>query len=468
MVTTDESGRIWNECLRIIRDNVTPTTFDCWFAKISVLKLEGKTLTVHVPSQFFYEYLEEHYADLLQRTLYKVVGEEAELMYHVQVVDGTGGTTAYPQQPLPIPNGTQALGNRSPKTLVDAVVAVPDLDSQLNSKYTFENFIAGDSNKLSRSVAESVAQSPAATAFNPLFIHGVSGVGKTHLCNAIGNRVKTLHPHLRVLYVSAHLFGTQYRDAVINNRQNDFIHFYQQIDVLIIDDVQEWAGHTKTQNTFFHIFNHLHQNRKQLILASDRPPFELQGMEERLITRFKWGMVAELERPSAELRKDILHNKIRRDGLDFPEDVIAYVAENVTNSVRDLEGVIISLMAHSTIYNTDINLALAQQVIARNVKRAPQAAVTVDTILDTVCSYFNVSPVIVQSKNRKRETVEARQIAMYLARKHTENSSGQIGKLIGRRDHATVLHAFKVVQQQLEVSHSFRSTLSEIEEALLA
>ena len=341
---------LWNRCLEIIRDNVPESTYKTWFVPIVPLKYEDKTLIVQVPSQFFYEFLEDKFVDLLRKTLYKVIGDGTKLMYNV-LVDKSSGTTvnqesttrstAIPQSGLPRVDERKAPGLlRAP--------AVQDLDPHLNPNYNFETFIEGYSNKLSRSVAEAVAENPAKTVFNPLFLHGASGVGKTHLANAIGTRIKELYPDKRVLYVSAHLFQVQYTDSVRNNTTNDFINFYQTIDVLIIDDIQEFAGVTKTQNTFFHIFNHLHQNGKQLILTSDRAPVLLQGMEERLLTRFKWGMVAELEKPTVELRKNILRNKIHRDGLQFPSEVIDYIAENVNESVRDLEGIVISIMAHST------------------------------------------------------------------------------------------------------------------------
>lgn len=296
---------LWNRCLEIIRDNVPESTYKTWFVPIVPLKYEDKTLIVQVPSQFFYEFLEDKFVDLLRKTLYKVIGDGTKLMYNVLVDKSSGATvnqesttrsTAIPQSGLPRIDERKAPGLlRAP--------AVQDLDPHLNPNYNFETFIEGYSNKLSRSVAEAVAENPAKTVFNPLFLHGASGVGKTHLANAIGTRIKELYPDKRVLYVSAHLFQVQYTDSVRNNTTNDFINFYQTIDVLIIDDIQEFAGVTKTQNTFFHIFNHLHQNGKQLILTSDRAPVLLQGMEERLLTRFKWGMVAELEKPTVELRK---------------------------------------------------------------------------------------------------------------------------------------------------------------------
>ena len=365
---------LWNRCLEIIRDNVPEQTYKTWFLPIIPLKYEDKTLVVQVPSQFFYEFLEDKFVDLLRKTLYKVIGEGTKLMYNVMVDKSSRKTVDLESTQRTIIPQKQVMDKRIPQ------IPVPELDPHLNPEYNFETFIEGYSNKLSRSVAEAVALNPAKTIFNPLFLYGASGVGKTHLANAIGTKIKELYPEKRVLYVSAHLFQVQYTDSVRNNTTNDFINFYQTIDILIIDDIQEFAGVTKTQNTFFHIFNHLHQNGKQLILTSDRAPVLLQGMEERLITRFKWGMVAELEKPTVELRKNILRNKIHRDGLQFPPEVIDYIAENVGNSVRDLEGIVISIMAHSTIYNKEIDLELAQRIV-RKVVNCESKSITIDDII---------------------------------------------------------------------------------------
>ena len=458
---------LWNRCLEVIKDNVPETTYNTWFAPIVPLKYEDKTLIVQIPSKFFYEILEEKFVDLLRKTLYKAIGEGTKLMYNVMV-----DKTSIPNQTvnLEASNRSTAVtpksivgGNKAPSFL--KAPAVQDLDPHLNPNYNFENFIEGYSNKLSRSVAEAVAQNPAGTAFNPLFLYGASGVGKTHLANAIGTKIKELYADKRVLYVSAHLFQVQYTDSVRNNTTNDFINFYQTIDVLIIDDIQEFAGVTKTQNTFFHIFNHLHQNGKQLILTSDRAPVLLQGMEERLLTRFKWGMVAELEKPTVELRKNILRNKIHRDGLQFPPEVIDYIAENVNESVRDLEGIVIAIMARSTIFNKEIDLDLAQHIV-HGVVHNETKAVTIDDILKVVCKHFDLEASAIHTKSRKREVVQARQIAMYLAKNYTDFSTSKIGKFIGNKDHATVLHACKTVKGQLEVDKSFQAEVQEIESLL--
>lgn len=451
---------LWNRCLEIIRDNIPEQTFKTWFSPIIPLRYENNTLVLQVPSQFFYEFLEEKFLDLLRQTIHKVFGEEAKLMYNVMVVKN-------PPTPVPLPSHSGPA--TSAKTIVEkAVPRMPqtsELDPHLNRDYNFDTFIEGESNKLSRSVAEAVALNPAKTIFNPLFFYGASGVGKTHLANAIGTKIKELYPEKRVLYISAHLFQVQYTDSVRNNTTNDFINFYQSIDVLIIDDIQEFAGLTKTQNTFFHIFNHLHQNGKQLILTSDRSPVLLQGMEERLITRFKWGMVAELEKPTIELRRNILLDKIHRDGLQFPMEVVNYIAENVGDSVRDLEGIIISIMAHATIYNREVDMELAQRIV-RKVTHNENKVITVDDIINSVCKHFGLETSAIYTKSRKREVVQARQIAMYLAKNNTELSAAKIGTLIGNKDHATVLHACKTIKELREVDKTFRAEVDEIQSAL--
>lgn len=456
---------LWSRCLSVIRDNVPETIFKTWFEPIVPLIYQNKALTIGVPTQFFYEILEEKYADLLRVALNKEIGEGTQLVYRVlidktneQTIDlvGTNRSRVLP------PSTNIKDANKAPNPM--KAPTPQDLDPQLNPNYNFENFIKGSSNEFSRTVGETVAKNPART-FNPLFLYGPSGVGKTHLTNAIGTRIKELYPEKRVLYVSAHLFQVQYTDSIRTNHFNDFISFYQTIDVLIIDDIQEFAGVTKTQNTFFHIFNHLHQNGKQLILTSDRAPIMLQGMEDRLLTRFKWGLVAELEKPDTELRRNILRNKIRKDGLNIPESVVNYIAENVNESVRELEGIINSLLAQSILFKREIDMDLAERIIRKAV-RIENKPITIDNIISKVCAHYDLDESVIHTKSRKREIVQIRQIAMYLAKKHTEISASKIGMLIGNRDHATVLHACKTVKDLIEINRSFKSDIEEIEAAL--
>lgn len=450
----------WNSCLAIIKDNVSEATFNTWFADIKPIKYEGNTLTIQVKSNFVYEFLEGNFVDLLRSTLFKVMGKGTQLMYSVLTDKDNNlsmevGTENYSTK------GSGNSGNNTPKAMQEVV---QELDPMLISRYTFENYVEGISNRLSRSVALSVADKPG-RAFNPLFIHGSSGVGKTHLVNAIGVRIKELHPQLRVLYVSAHLFQVQYTDSILQKNFNDFMRFYQSIDVLIIDDIQEFAGLQKTQNAFFHIFNHLHLNGKQLIMTSDRSPAQLQGMEERLITRFKWGMTAEIEKPDLELRKNILRNKIHKDGLKFPEEVISYIAENVNASIRDLEGIVVSIMAHSTINNSDIDISLARRIVG-DFSNYEKKTITIDEIIKTVADYYGVEVSAINTRSRKREVVLVRQVAMFLAKKHLDLSTSKIGQYVGNRDHATVLHACKTVTNLADTDKQFRTELNEIDQAL--
>ena len=453
--------QLWSRCLSVIKDNISEASFNTWFAPIVALKYEENVFVLQVPSQFFVEYIEEKYIDLLRMTLYRVVGQGTRLEYRVLIDKTSGKGTQIPsanEQPKP---KQQMSGYISPYHRPQ----LPEIDPQLNPSYNFNNLIEGNSNKLAHTAGISIANEPGKTIFNPLFVYGQSGVGKTHLANAIGVMTKQLNPEKRVLYVSANTFQIQYTDAVRNNTVNDFLNFYQTIDVLIVDDIQEFAGKTGTQNTFFHIFNHLHQSGKQLVLTADRSPIVLAGLEQRLLTRFKWGLSAEIEKPDFDLRKAILENKIYRDGLEIPADVVDFIAENVADNVRDLEGTLVSLLAHSTLADMPIDVQLAEKVVSRivNVTRKVN---TVEKIRDAVCEYFSLSVDAISTKSRKREVVQARQIAMYLSKQMTKNSLSSIGFTIGQRDHATVLHACKIVTDLMEIDKNFRSSVKEIEEKL--
>ena len=455
---------LWDKCLALIKENVSEQQYKTWFSPIVFESFsdKDKTLLVQVPSPYVYEYLEEYYIDLLSRVLSKCFGAGVRLTYRI-VADKTHGLTTDVQADDAVgierPQPTTR-GNKAP-TALDA--AVPqDLNPQLNPKQTFNNFIEGSSNKLPRTVGLSIAEHPGKSTFNPFYMYGPSGCGKTHLINAIGVRCKELYPHKRVLYVSARLFQVQFTDSLLKKRINDFINFYQSIDVLIVDDIQEWATATSTLDTFFHIFNHLFRNGKQIILASDRPPVDLQGMKDRLLTRFSCGLIAEMEKPNVELCVDILKNKCRRDGLKIPEDVIRYIAQTASGSVRDLQGVINSLLAYSVVYNCNIDMHLAERVIKRAVK-VDNHPLTIDDILDKVCSHFNVTQQNVFSRSRKREYVLVRQVSMYLAQKYTKMPAARIGQLIGNRDHSTVIHSCSTIEKRLKIDKDFQSEMSEIE-----
>ena len=455
---------LWDNCLTLIRENVSEQHYNTWFKPIvfESYKPATKTLLVRVPSTFFYEYLEANFVDLLSKVLHQNFGDGIRLTYRVVVVkDAPGGTTPLPLDKEDASDISPKL--RDPEQNAGAQEAqTEDIETQLDPKLTFNNYMEGESNKLPRSVGLSIAEHPNTTQFNPMFIYGPSGSGKTHLVNAIGVKAKQMYPQKRVLYVSARLFQTQYTDAILHNSSNDFINFYQSIDILIVDDIQDWAGKAKTLNTFFHIFNHLFRNGKRIILASDRPPVDLQDVPDRLLTRFSCGLVAELEKPNIQLCVDILSNKIRRDGLKISKDVITFIAQTCNGSVRDLQGAINGLLAYSIVYNSNIDIRLAERVIKRAVK-VDDKPLTIDDIVEKVCTHYNVTTAAVNSKSRKREYVVARQVTMYLAQKYTKMPASRIGKLVGNRDHSTVIHSCSKVEDRLKIDHEFSDEIMSIE-----
>ncbi len=459
---------LWNQCLCIIKDNVPELSYSTWFNPIVPLQYEEKSLLLQVPSHFFYEQLENQYADLIGKAILRVTGENTRLMYQVMVSDtpmklAPDSHLANVNRISGIPTRPHSSNNTSNNPFEQMVPG--KLEPQLNSNLSFGNFIGGESNMLARTAGYSIAEKPGKTIFNPLFVHGKSGVGKTHLLHAIGNAGLQHNNNLRVLYVSSHLFQVQYSQAYLNNTVNDFIHFYQSIDVLLIDDIHELSGKTGTQNVFFHIFNHLHQNGKQLVITCDRPPKDIVGIDDRLLTRFKWGLTAEMEKPNYALRVAILDSKIMRDGLHFTREVVEYIARNATENVRDLEGIVVSLMAHSVIYEKEVDMELAKRVVSNAIK-VQERQISVELIEEEVCKYFDLDLEIIQSKSKKQEISQARQIAMYLSRKYTDKSYSNIGELIGKRDHATVVHACKTVGNWIETDKKFRSTIQELEQLI--
>lgn len=459
---------LWDNSLLLIKNSVTEQQYNTWFKPIvfESYKPSTKTLLVQVPSPFVYEYLEQNFVDLLSKVLHRNFGEGIRLTYRVVTDKEHKLSQDIEADP---DDADMAKQTRECAQQTAAQPAAPqqqeDIDTQLDPKLTFNNYMEGDSNKLPRSVGLSIAEHPNTTQFNPMFIYGPSGSGKTHLVNAIGLKAKQMYPQKRVLYVSARLFQTQYTDAVLHNASNDFINFYQSIDMLIVDDIQEWAGKAKTLNTFFHIFNHLFRNGKRIILVCDRPPVELKDMPDRLLTRFSCGLVCELEKPNIQLCVDILSNKIRRDGLKIPVDVISFIAQTCNGSVRDLQGAINGLLAYSIVYNSSIDIRLAERVIKRAVK-VDDKPLTIDDIVETVCHHYNVTVTAVNSKSRKRDYVVARQVTMYLAQKYTKMPASRIGKLVGNRDHSTVIHSCSKVEERLKIDAGFSDELVSIENGL--
>lgn len=456
----------WQRCLALIRSRLNQQQFTTWFEPIGFKSydFETKEVALYVPSQFFFEYLEENFRPLIYMALYHVFGSDTRLVYQVRVIEDAvvreeGNGTPMLKEPSP-----SRMLNRAPGAMHTAV-PVTDFESYLNFEQTFDNFVEGLANRLPRSVGQSVADHPARKTFNPLFIYGPSGCGKTHLVNAIGVRLRQQHPEKRVLYVSAHLFQVQYVDARINNKTNDFIHFYQSIDCLIVDDVQEFSGKEKTLEAFFHIFNHLHLNGRQIIMTSDRPPVELKDMEERMLTRFKWGMLAELEAPDVQLRHDILKRLVRKDGLDIPEDVIEYVADNLQDNVRELEGIVHSMLAYSVVHGSNINLDFARKILKANT-RYRRRTLTIEDIVESVCRHYKVTHEELYGECRKAEFVLARQVAMYLSQKHTGDTAKHIGYVIGRRTHATVIHGIHNIEKKMKENSAFKKEIRELEKKM--
>ena len=463
---------IWNNCLSVIKDNVTEEAYKTWFEPIVPVSLENNLFILQVPSPFFAEFLDEHHLNLLKPVIKRFAGEKVKLAYKLPVdSSASNGTMTVPSSNRSVPKNP--IGQPPPQRLSDGPInpfVIPGLkklqiDSQLNENYTFDNFIEGDCNRLARSAGMKIAKEPGKTAFNPLVIYSGTGLGKTHLCHAIGLETKRLHPEKTVLYVQAEQLSTQYVTANKNNNRPDFINFYQMIDVLIIDDIQFLAGKAGTQDVFFHIFNHLQQNNKQIVITSDKFPSELQGMEDRLLSRFKWGLTADLQAPDLSTRTSIIREKLYDNGITFPDEVVQYIASNVRNNIRELEGVMNSLMAQSLLNKRAVTLEMAQQIIDRFVRNTVKE-VSVEHIINIVCEYFKISPEQLALKTRKRQVVQARQIAMYLAKKYSNASLAAIGQQCGKKDHATVHHACKTIANQLETDKQFKVMFADIEKKI--
>ena len=467
--------KIWNNCLIFIKDNIQQQAFKTWFEPIIPLKITENSLSIQVPSKFFYEWLEEHYVKILKISLTRELGDEARLIYIIKMENTFGNKTPFTES-IPSSNQSgvnaqqvdaplQAFSSELKNPFVIPGIRNLQIESQLNPNYNFENFLEGDSNRLARSAGLAVSNKPGGTSFNPLMIFGGVGLGKTHLAHAIGVEIKNKYPDKTVLYISAEKFTQQYIESVKKNTRNDFIHFYQVIDILIIDDVQFFSGKSGTQDVFFHIFNHLHQNGKQVIITSDKAPVDMQDIEQRLLSRFKWGLSAELQIPDLETRISILKNKLFRDGVSIGDNIIEYVAKNIKTNVRELEGAIISLIAQSSFNKIDIDLELAKEIVNKFVKNTKRE-VSIDYIQKVVSEYFQMDVATLQSKTRKRHIVQARQLAMYFAKKFTKASLASIGTQIGKRDHATVLHACKTVDNLSFTDKQFRKYVEDLNQKL--
>lgn len=457
---------LWNDCLHIIRQSVGEENFATWFKPIVPLKIQDDVLTIQVPSQFFYEWLEDNYVPVMRKAITQVLGPNGRLEYSV-IVDS--GSPQSPPLTVNYPNGGSSRRNFVSGNGYDTeyspfnyrALNPGTINSRLNPNYTFDTFVEGDCNRLARSAGLAVAKKPGTTSFNPLMLYGGVGVGKTHLVQAIGNEIKANMPEKIVLYVDQNDFTTQFLNALQNHKLQEFQNFYLQVDLLILDDVQFLAGREKTQEMFFHIFNQLHQSGKQVIMTSDCPPRDMKGFQERLLSRFKWGLTADLQEPDFETKLAIIHRKMQADGISMPTEVAEYLAYSVDTNLRDMEGVLNSLIFHATLLKREIDLDLAKEVL-KNIIKEIQADVSVDFIQKTVSEYFKVDVEALKGKGKKREIVIPRQVAMYFCKRYTQLTLALIGENFGGRDHSTVIHALESVEDMMKTDPHFKASVEEL------
>lgn len=445
---------VWKECLKIIKENVPFITYNTWFLPIKPLNLEKSTLRIQVPNNFFVEWIDEHYNTLINKTIHQILGEEARLAYVVAEegeITEQDKTEKSPEKPIiPAPAATE-----TPKE------EKPGFETYLNARYTFDNFIKGEGNQLARAASIAIAENPGETSFNPLFIYGGVGLGKTHLIQAIGNKIISNFPEKRVIYLSSDVFTVEFVEAIQSNTVNEFSNFYKSMDALIIDDIQFLINKEKTQDLFFHIFNTLHQSGKQIILSSDKPPKDLKGLNERLISRFQWGLSADVQPPDFETRIAILKKKSENYGILLSPEILEYIAINITSNIRELEGCLIKLLANASLSSKEINLELAKKTV-KEIATDRKVNISIEYITKIVCEYMNVEENKVRDKNRKQEVVMARQIAMFLSKKLTKSSLKTIGLHFGGRDHSTVIHAYNSIEEMAAEDQNLKKTLEEI------
>ena len=462
---SEQAHAVWRACLESIREQLNTQSFKTWFEPIVPLHVRGTTLTVQVPSQFFYDWIEEHYTEVINRALPQVLGKDAVIEYLIHAEDPQLDLEYAPAASVPRELGTPApVLPLAPRPTRHEVRERP-FQTFLNPRYTFDNFIKGDSNQLARAAASAVANNPGGTSFNPLVIYGGTGLGKTHLIQAIGNSALATGKAKRVIYVSSEKFTVEFVEAIQSDRAGDFINFYRSMDLLIVDDIQFFAGKEKTQDSFFHTFNELHQIGKQIVLSSDRPPKELKGLDDRLLSRFQWGLTADIQPPDLETRIAILRKKSESDGIELPQEVVECIATNVTSNIRELEGCLISLLAKASLEGREISVDLARDVV-KMVVGDVRSPITIETIQRTVCDYFNIPEDLIRAKTRKQEIVNARQIAMYLAKELTNSSLKTIGLHFGGRDHSTVIHAYQSVEDQSRIDPKYQAHIQQIRKRL--
>jgi chromosomal replication initiator protein len=461
---TDTSYQlVWDRCLSLIRDQVSTLSFKTWFQPMAPLKIVGTELTIQVPSQFFYDWVEEHYNTLIRNTIVTVLGPNAKLYYSIASEERQEELfpvdASVPPSPAPV-----QYAPFSPHILMRAE-HLPQAQSNLNPRYTFENFIKGDSNQLARAAAMAVANNPGGTSFNPLVIYGGTGLGKTHLMHALANYAVAAGKAKRVVYASSEKFTVDFVEAIQTDKVTEFSNFYRSMDLLVVDDIQFFAGKEKTQDNFFHTFNTLYQLGKQIVLSSDVPPKELKGLDERLISRFQCGLTADIQPPDLETRIAILQKKSEENSLELPQEVLEFIAANVTKNIRELEGCLISLLARASLENREINIDLARDVL-RVVVNEVRTPITIEQIQRTVCEFFDIPEDLLRAKTRKQEVVIARQVAMYLAKDLTNASLKTIGLHFGGRDHSTVIHGYQAVEDRTKTDTQFRQNIEHLKRKL--
>ncbi len=461
--------QVWSSCLNAIKDKINPLAFKTWFLPIKPVNFSGSELTIEVPSQFFYEWIEENYSSYLKQALKDVIGPDAKLMYSI-VMDKSQGqpvTIELPHQNTPNNDcrAEQSENQAIASERRDYERNLMRFETHLNTKYTFDTLIRGDCNSLAFAASKSIAQNPGQNAFNPLVIYGGVGLGKTHMIQAIGNSVRTNCLSEKVLYVSSEKFAIDFVNAIQNGKIQEFSSFYRTIDVLIIDDIQFFAGKEKTQEEIFHIFNTLHQSNKQIILSADRPIKEIKGIEDRLISRFNWGLSADIQPPDYETRKAIILSKLHQSGVNLDEAVIEFIATNVTENVRELEGCIVKLLAAQSLDNQEIDLQFTKSTL-KDIIRHTTKQLTLDTIEKAVCSFYSITPNDLKGKSKKKEIAAGRQMAMYLAKLLTESSLKTIGLHFGGRDHSTVIHALNTIEKRVETISDERKKIEEIKKRI--
>lgn len=448
-VSLHKPSIIWKECLNTIKENVPQITFNTWFLPIKPLDVDNSTLKVQLPSQFFWEWIDEHYNTLISKTIHDILGPGAKLAY--VIASDSENEEAEIADPIILKKEKNRVQQKVKK----------DFESYLNPRYTLDNFIKGEGNQLARAAAVAISDNPGGTSFNPLFVYGGVGLGKTHLVQGIGNQILLNFPEKKVIYLSSDIFTVEFVEAIQSNKVNEFSNFYRNMDVLIIDDIQFLTGKEKTQDLFFHIFNTLHQSRKQIILTSDKPPKDLMGLDERLISRFQWGLTADIQPPDFETRMAILKKKAEDYGMTISGDILDFIATNIVSNIRELEGCLIKLLANASLSSREINIELARKTV-REIATDRKVNITIENITSLVCDFLKIDENKIRDKTRKKEIVFARQIAMFLSKELTKSSLKTIGLHFGGRDHSTVIHACSSIEKNLPSDPALKEIIDKI------